>query len=125
MKSHFACIKCKSKGFNFNYFLSIEEDIKYYRTPDPINQNNNHNNSNSNKNVLGKVINITFVKNGKKYDFSFFEGDRMVDQIEEIKKKINVGPNSTYYYKGDNIDINKSLKENDLFNGAEIEISDN
>ena len=109
---------------------------KIFRTPNLINQNNNNNNNNNNfnnnnynsnfnnKNILGEKITVTFVKNGNEYNFNFYEREKIIDKIEEINKIINIGPNCTYYYNSDHIDINKTFKENRIFNGAAIEIID-
>ena len=197
---HFNCKKCKLKGLNFSYFLSIEEDIMQNKDEEnyekqniidksispPIKQDLNENlkpidishlytnepqelyqkkdenikiiysekinnpemisraqpapnKSNSEytkkerkyrtpnlplNNKSGEKIMVTFIKNDKKYDFYFYPTDIISNQIDNIRKVINLGPNSTYYYNGNEVNINASFKENKIFNGSSIEIDD-
>jgi hypothetical protein len=72
----------------------------------------------------GKMINITFYKNNHKEKFEFDETDCINDKIEIIKNKINLGPNSKFYYNSEIVNPNQSFKENKIFDNCEIEIEE-
>lgn len=83
----------------------INKKIKHYSTP------------------VG--IDIIFVKNYTNYyKLSFLDTDSISSQIETIRQKIDLGENPSYYYNGVKIDINKSFKENQIYNNSYIEIED-
>ena len=72
----------------------------------------------------GKMINITFYKNNHKEKFEFDEADCINDKIEIIKNKINLGPNSKFYYNSEIVNPYQSFKENKIFDNCEIEIEE-
>lgn len=69
-------------------------------------------------------IKVIFIKNKYKYQFTFNESDIINDKIYEIKNSINLGSYPVFYFNGDIIDVNKTFKENQIFDGSIIEIED-
>lgn len=70
-------------------------------------------------------ITIIFVKNDIQYEIKVIETDIIRRQTHKIKAKISdLGPNPQYYYNGRKLDINKTFKENQVFNRSYLEIED-
>ena len=70
------------------------------------------------------VIDIIFVKNYIEYKLSFYDLDTIRSQNEKIRERIDLGPNPCYYYNGKILDVDKTFKENKIYNGSYIEIED-
>ena len=82
---------------------------KIYVTPDTFQQ---------------KQIKVIFVKNNSTYEFYFSLSDNIINQLNKIREKIDISNNANYYYNSQLININKTFKENNICNGAYIEIGD-
>lgn len=69
-------------------------------------------------------IKVIFVKDNTNYEFTFNESDIFNDKIYEISSRIKLGFNPFFYFNGEIVDVNKTFKENQIFNEAIIEIED-
>ena len=69
-------------------------------------------------------IKVIFIKNKQKYTFYFKPSDSINNKINCIKQKIDLGNNPVFIYNSNEIDKNKSFRENKISNGFSIEIEE-
>ena len=89
------------------------QNKKIYVTPDM-----------SLKKYLKEKIKVTFIKPSSSHEFFFNAYDCISNHINKIRETMNLGPNPTYYYNSKPVDINKTFKENNIFNDSFLEIED-
>ena len=69
-------------------------------------------------------IKIIFVKNKQKYPLYFKPSDSINNKINYIKQNIDLGNNPVFLYNSNEIDKNKSFRENKIISGFLIEIEE-
>lgn len=111
-------------GYNNIKINDINNNGKYNIICNNQNYYNNLNNIlNNNINISnGKEINIKFIYNGSKFPMKFSDLDSIGNNYDRIKNQVNFPDGKKFYYNSNVIDINKSFKENNIYNNCDIEI---
>jgi hypothetical protein len=104
--------KVESQKREVNTGYNIQNKKGYY-TPDI-----------SLKKQSKEKIKVTFIKQSNSYVFEFNLYDIIRNQIDKVKEKMNLVGNPIYYNNSNKVDINKTFKENNIYNDSIIEIED-
>jgi hypothetical protein len=104
--------KVESQKREVNTGYNIQNKKGYY-TPDI-----------SLKKQSKEKIKVTFIKQSNSYVFEFNLYDIISNQIDKVKEKMNLVGNPIYYNNSNKVDINKTFKENNIYNDSIIEIED-
>lgn len=105
--------KVESKEREVNTGCKEKNKNGYYHTPDISLQKQSK-----------EKIKVTFVKQSKNYVFEFNLYDNICNQIDKVKEAMNLVGNPIYYNNSKKVDINKTFKENNIYNDSIIEIED-
>ena len=106
---------CKCGYGSLQFYYAISDNMKIYYTPKGYKSVKNDD----------KIINLILIYENNNYNYVVHENDLLKDHYQEIRKKINFSDGKKIYMNNNELDQNKTFKENKIYyNNMKLEIEE-